>query len=236
MPPFHPNAMVPVPAPTAPSSTVPSFAPAIAAGDVLARHVQPANVVERAVVGLADERIHGSHALVAGLHERPADDRVDRGAYRERVRQNDGRFDRAEFLDLSRPGELAEGVPDKDGAGHLLLEQIAAMREDGGHAGANVVAFDNGGLPDAHAGDVGNRIQRTGREISGRDRQVTRARPGRGLRESQTEGHQGDNHHAHRPMIQNRDTHLVRQDCEGPLQEPPCVCGTSEEPPFNWSW
>ena len=31
MPPFHPNATVPLPAPTAPSSTAPAFAPAIAA-------------------------------------------------------------------------------------------------------------------------------------------------------------------------------------------------------------
>jgi hypothetical protein len=35
------------------------------------------------------------------------------------------------------------------------------MRQDGGHASANVVATDNGRVPDLDASDIGNRVERT---------------------------------------------------------------------------
>ena len=35
---------------------------------------------------------------------------------------------------------------------------IAAVRHDSGHAGAHVVTADDGRVPDAHAGDVGDRV------------------------------------------------------------------------------
>ncbi len=56
MPPFQPKAIVPVPAPTAPSSTGPVLRAVERRQHVIARHVESANVVERAVVRLADER------------------------------------------------------------------------------------------------------------------------------------------------------------------------------------
>ena len=80
MPPFQANARVPVPAPTLPSSTAPSRAAAIAAIDVLGPDVQPANVVEPAVVGFADQRVDRSHLGVAGLRQRPAHETFDDGA------------------------------------------------------------------------------------------------------------------------------------------------------------
>ncbi len=83
MPPFQPNATVPVPAPTAPSSTAPSLRAGDRRGDVLARDVQAADVVQAAVVGFADQRVDRPDVLVAGLRERPPDDGVDGDADRQ---------------------------------------------------------------------------------------------------------------------------------------------------------
>ena len=82
MPPFQPNAIVPVPAPTAPSATAPVVADVIA--DVTCSRVtcRPRMSLSAAVVRLADERVHRAHVLVAGLRERPAHDGVDRRADR----------------------------------------------------------------------------------------------------------------------------------------------------------
>ena len=62
----------------------PRPAPLVAAVErlehVLRPHVLAANVVQAAVVGLADQRVHRSHVVVAGLIERPAHEAFDRGA------------------------------------------------------------------------------------------------------------------------------------------------------------
>ena len=136
---------------------------------MLARDVEAANVVQRPVVRLADERVHGPHLLIAPLGDRPGDDRLHGRADGERVRQHDRRLDRAELLHLRRSGKLPEGVPDEDRARHFLLKQVAAVREDRGDARADVVALDDRRVPDADAGHVGDRVQRTRRPHAGRD-------------------------------------------------------------------
>ncbi len=160
IPPFHPNARVPVPAPTLPSSTAPSLRRGDRRSHVVGPHVQPANVVEAAVVGFADERVDGSHVGVAVLLQRPLHQPFDRGADAQRVGQRDRRFDRAELVDLRRARELAEGVADEHRAGHLLLKHVAGVRHDDGHAGANGVAGDERRVADAHAGDIGDGVER----------------------------------------------------------------------------
>ncbi len=72
MPPFQPKQRVPVPAPTEPSSTGPAACALIASTTCSRSHVQAANVVQAAVVGLADQRVDRPHLLVAGLSERVA--------------------------------------------------------------------------------------------------------------------------------------------------------------------
>ena len=49
---------------------------------------------------------------------------------------------RAELVDLGGARELAEGVADEDRAGDLVLKEVAAVRKDRGHAGADGVALD----------------------------------------------------------------------------------------------
>ena len=105
--------------------------------DVLAAHRQGADVVERAVVRLAHERVHRAHVLVAGLGERPGHDRLDRGPDRERVRQHDRRLDGPQLAHLGRARELPERVADEDGSRHLLLEEVAPVGQHGGDAGAH---------------------------------------------------------------------------------------------------
>ncbi len=97
---------------------------------VIGPNVQAANVVQAAVVGLANQRVHRSHVRVARLIERPAHEAFDGGADAQRVGQRDRRLDRAELIDLRRAGELAEGVADEHGAGHLVLKHVAAVRND----------------------------------------------------------------------------------------------------------
>ena len=144
---------------------------------MLARDVQAADVVEAAVVGLADERVDRAHLLVARLRERVAHDRIHRRADAERVGQDDRRLDRAELVDLRRAGELAERVADEHRPGHLVLKDVAAVRHDRGDAGAHAVALDDGRVPDAHARHVGDRVQRARLVHTRRDAQVARPRP-----------------------------------------------------------
>ena len=59
MPPFQPKAMVPVPAPTQPSSTAPDFALCNRGEHLVVAHVAPLNIIEHAVVGFADQGIDG---------------------------------------------------------------------------------------------------------------------------------------------------------------------------------
>jgi hypothetical protein len=139
--------------------------------------VEPADVVQPAVIGLSDHRVDRRHPLVAGLCQRIGNHRLYRCADAQRVGQHDGRLDRAELLDLGRPGQLAEGVPHEHRPGHLVLEQVARVGQDRRHTGPDGVAFDDRRVPDADALDVGDRIERPGGEDAGLDAQVSRPRP-----------------------------------------------------------
>ena len=46
----------------------------------------------------------------------------------------------------------------------ITIADIAGMWQNGGHAGADVVAANNGGLPDFDTGNIGDRIERPGRQ------------------------------------------------------------------------
>jgi hypothetical protein len=81
-------------------------------------------------------------------------------------------------VDLRRPRELAEGVPDEDAARDLVAEDVARVRKDGGHARANAVALDDREVADAHPGDVGDRVEGAGRKDAGGQADVTGARAG----------------------------------------------------------
>jgi hypothetical protein len=132
---------------------------------IFARDVPTAPVVQSpAVVRLRDKRVDGAHLFVAGKREHVIEQRIGGARHAQSRSQNDGRLDLAEFFDLRRTHQLAEAVADEDCARHFLLKQIARMRQDGGDAGANVRAANDGRVADAHAGHVRNRIERARRQ------------------------------------------------------------------------
>src|SRR5690606_19658958 len=147
--------------------------------DMRRLHVHAADVVETAVVRLADERVDRPYVFVAGPTQRPADNPVDAGRDRQGVGEDDRRLDGAPFLDLCGPGKLAERVADEHGAGNLLLEQIAAVRHDRRDAGTDVVSFNQRHMPDAYTLDVRDRIEWTRRERARCDADVPRPGPRR---------------------------------------------------------
>ena len=118
--------------------------------------------------------------VVAGLIERPLHEPFDRGADAQRVGQRDRRFDRAELVDLRRAGELAERVADEHRARHLVLKHIAARAERSTVTPVRTSSPSiERGVPDAHAGDVGDRVERARREHARREPDIARARPRR---------------------------------------------------------
>ena len=93
------------------------------------------------------------------LLEHPPDHRVRRLPHAERAGEQDRRLELAELSKLRHAGDLPEPVADVQRGGHAIGEQVAAVRQNRRHAGAHRVAFDHGRLPDAHAGDVGDRVE-----------------------------------------------------------------------------
>ena len=176
IPPFQPNATVPVPAPTLPSATGPSDADVERRAHLLRRDRPRANVVERAVIRFRHDRIDRPHVRHSRLLEHPVDHRVGRLPDTERAREQDRRLELAELVQLGRSGDLAEAVSDVQRRGHAVGEQVPAVRQNRGHAGANVVALDHRRLPDAHAGDVGDRVEPAGREHARLDAEIARPR------------------------------------------------------------
>jgi hypothetical protein len=147
---------------------------------VIGGDVHPVDVVERAVVGLRDDRERPEGTASAALRHVCGDQRIAHGPNRMRVGDPD------------RGGELA-GLADPLEARHLAVavERVGAG-EDGGQADLLVghddrharsdravpdderpVAFDQGHRPDAHAGHVGDRVQRSGLQLADRKTQVT---------------------------------------------------------------
>ena len=132
--------------------------------DVVGGDVAAADVAEVSVIGFADYRVDGQHIFVTGKGEHVGDQGVSYARDAGGGSQQDGRFDVAEFLYLRGAREFSETVADEYGAGDFFAIEITGVREDGGHAGADVVSTDYGGVSDLDAGDVGDGVERAGRE------------------------------------------------------------------------
>jgi hypothetical protein len=55
-----------------------------------------------------------------------------------------------------------------------VLARVAVVGQHHGDAGADVVALDQGGVPDPDAGDVGDGAGRPGRQVADGDAQLRR--------------------------------------------------------------
>ena len=126
--------------------------------DHLGRDVHAADVVQPAVVGLTHNSVDRALLLVAGLHQRVAHDALDACSHAQRVGQDDGSLDVAEFIHLSHTRQFAEAVAHIDGGRHLLSENVALMRHDGGNARAHAVALDERHMAHRHARHIGNGV------------------------------------------------------------------------------
>ena len=176
MPPFQPNATVPVPAPTAPSATGPVDADVSAArtcsGEIGRDRMSfrvPSFV--SATTGLIERTL-----AMPGCSSSHSDHRVGRLPHAERAREENRRLQLAELAQLRDAGDLPEPVADVERRRHAIGEQIAAVRKDRRHAGANAVALDDRRLPHAHAGDIGDGVQFARREHARLDAQIAGAR------------------------------------------------------------
>ena len=127
MPPFHPKATVPVPAPTLPSGTGPVFADSIAATTSSAFTRRAANVVQRpAVVGLADDGVDRADRFVAGPRQvQPTTASMAVPTASVLVRTI-GRLEIAELFHLEESGGLAETVADMDRRGTFCWKRLPA--------------------------------------------------------------------------------------------------------------
>jgi hypothetical protein len=140
--------------------------------DVVRCDVAAANVAEVSVIGFADNRIDGQHIFVTGKGEHVGDQGVRYERDAGGGSQEDGRFDIAEFLYLRGAREFSETVADEYGAGDFFAIEIAGVRQNGSHAGADVVSADYGGVSDFYAGNVGDGVKRAGREDADLQAQV----------------------------------------------------------------
>ena len=155
------EATVPVPAPTLPSATGPSPASARAARTAR-RSTRRPEVVQHAVVGLADHRVDRPDGRHSGLLEHPLRERIGGTPYAQGRGEQDRRFGLAELVHLGAADELAETIPDVDGRRNAVQEEISTVREYGGDTRAHRRSFDEGRMTDAHAGNIGDRIEATG--------------------------------------------------------------------------
>src|SRR2546426_1901140 len=166
MPPLKPNATVPVPAPTEPSSTDPPLAFLMAANASSRVMCRPRMSFRYPSFVSPTSGLMDSTSSFPRQHQHVVDERVSHTRHAQsRCEQNWG-LDLAKFIHLGRTSQLAEGVAHENRARHLFPEQIAGMRKDGGHASAHIRATDDGGVPDLNASDIGDRIKRPGRQYA----------------------------------------------------------------------
>ena len=189
MPPFHPKQIIPVPAPTAPSSTGPDPAPRTAVRDVVGRDLRPAGVVEPRVVALAD---HGDDDVVdaeRGVRRRravrpaPSHARPTCMVEVSTIGVSSHPSSRTWMADVSSPAPLRTATPAPERLGHHACGRAG---DDGRHACAgDASAGRRIGLVAPHrrvtdqdAGHVGDGVGGPGRQHADGDAQI--ARRGRG--------------------------------------------------------
>ena len=123
------------------------------------------NVVQESVIGFAHQWIHRLDAFIAWQAKHVVQNRIRHTRHIQRGGERDGSFDFAEFLHLRRTCQLAECIADENRSGNLLTKQIAGVRQNHRHACANRIALIESDLADAHAADIGNRIERAARQL-----------------------------------------------------------------------
>ena len=105
------------------------------------------------------------------------DHRVGRLPDAERAGEQDRRLQLAQLGHLGHADQLAEAVAHMDRGRHPFLEEVAGVRQDGGHSGADRVALAHRGVAHRDAGDVGDGVERAGRQHARGDAELAGAGP-----------------------------------------------------------
>ncbi len=187
----------------------PSFAEAIAWRDVVGCDMESTNVVQRPVIGFADQAVDRPHVFIAGLRHGPARHAVERGADRQRVGQDDRRFDRAEFVALEcDPASLPNALPTNTAPGTLSRNTLPPCGTIAVTPVLTASPVDERDVPDANAADVRDGVQRAGRAGARRNSQIPRPRASIGRRSSS------------RPELLSQSPPRVSRACQPPLRPP----------------
>ncbi len=197
--------------------------------DLHRAHRACADVAEVAVVGFADDRIDRAHLFHAGLGEQVGGQRVGDLPHAQRAGQQYRRFQFAQFLYLGHAKQLAEAVADHDRRRHALQVDVAAVRDDRGHAGVEARALRQRGMADADAGDVGDRVAGASRQRADDDAGVAGTGPrsgrrGRGcIRRQECDdgrGEQQGRQKSHAAMLARSGTSACHRRKEAPERRP----------------
>ena len=154
--------MVPVPAPTLPSATAPVSAAASAArtwASVMGRDrmaLRKPSLVSP-TTGLIDRT-----PAIPGCSSIHADQGIGGLPDAECTGEENGRLELTQLVHLGRAEQLPEAVADVDRSGHPIEEEISAVGQDGGDAGADRIADRDRGMPDPNARNIGDRVARAG--------------------------------------------------------------------------
>ena len=101
------------------------------------------------------------------------------------------------------PMSLPKPLPMTTAAGDLVLKDVAFVRHDRRHAGADALALDDRAMADAHAAHVRDRVERSGIEDTDRHAEIAQPRTlvvgcGCGAHVCNQGSKQGDGQHATR--------------------------------------
>ena len=140
---------------------------------MLGADVESVDVVENAVVGFADDGQRPVHPFSACLHLR-IDECIAHHANAVGVGQCDGGGELAGFANPLQSGEFAAAV-EPVGAREDGFDPDIGMRDDDRDAGVHGrrSGFVESGMPDEHAGDIGDGVVGTGRMAADDDAQIS---------------------------------------------------------------
>jgi hypothetical protein len=124
-----------------------------------------ADVVDPLVVALGDDRQRDvvADADLRMVRDQPRDDAVVGAADVQRIGQHDRHLEEPRLVDPVRAAHLAVAVERPLRGGDAVVPDVG-VGDDRGRAGAHVGSLDLRQLTDAHAGDVGDPVDRSGRQ------------------------------------------------------------------------
>ena len=138
---------------------------------MLVAHRSCSLIAHSEIVGFAHNRVHSAIAnRPLAIH--PVLQGIGCAPHAKCAGEQNRRLNLTQFPDLGRTHQFAIAIADVDPCRQRFLKQVSRRRYDGGNTGANIVAFNDGRVTDLNAVDIGDCIQRPGRENADRQTNV----------------------------------------------------------------